>query len=140
MSYRNPKQFIDTQSGQHYRNLIKSVVKTGDDLAKDIIRQNAEVAKRNNDIITKAEEKEQNILSSFGDVTAGNPAFDFGEGFEYYINQYSDLNIAVNTGTSQNPVAARKRMAEIEQLPVMAKEGLAGLIEMTDDLIEKVNN
>lgn len=139
MSYRNPKQFIDTQSGQHYRNLINSVVKTGDDLAKDIIRKNAEVAKRNNDIITGAEKKEQQILSKYGDVTAGNPAFNFGEGFEYYINQYSDLNIAVDTGRSENPVAARQRMAEIEQLPVTAKEGLAGLIEMTEDLIEKAD-
>ena len=83
MSYRNPKQFIDTQSGQHYRNLINSVVKTGDDLTKNIIRQNAEVAKRNNDIITNAEKKEQQILGRLGNVTAGNPAFDFGEGFEY---------------------------------------------------------
>jgi len=139
MSYRNPQQFIDTQSGQHYRNLIKSVVKTGDDLAKDIIKQNAEVAKRNNDIITGAEKKEQQILSRFGNVTAGNPSFNFGEGFEYYINQYSDLNIAVDTGKSENPVAARRRMAEIEQLPVMAKDGLAGLIEMTEDLIEKAD-
>jgi len=139
MSYRNPKQFIDTQSGQHYRNLINSVVKTGDDLAKDIIRQNAEVAKRNNDIITNAEKREQQILGRLGNVTAGNPAFNFGEGFEYYINQYSDLNIAVDTGTSQDPVAARRRMAEIEQLPIMAKDGLAGLIEMTEDLIEKAN-
>ena len=136
MSYRNPKQFIDTQSGQHYRNLIKSIVKTGDDLAKDIIRQNAEVAKRNNDIISNAEKREQQILSRFGNVTAGNPAFNFGEGFEYYINQYSDLNIAVNTGTSQDPIAARRRMAEIEALPVMAKDGLAGLVEMVDGLIE----
>jgi len=139
MSYRNPKQFVDTQSGQHYRNLINSVVKTGDELAKDIIRQNAEVAKRNNDIITKAEEKEEQILGRFGNVTAGNPSFNFGEGFEYYINQYSDLNIAVDTGKSENPVAARRRMAEIEQLPVMAKDGLAGLIEMTEDLIEKAD-
>jgi len=139
MSYRNPKQFIDTQSGQHYRNLINSVVKTGDDLAKDIIKQNAEVAKRNNDIITGAEKREQQILSRFGNVTAGNPSFNFGEGFEYYINQYSDLNIAVDTGKSENPVAARRRMAEIEQLPVMAKDGLAGLIEMTEDLIEKAD-
>jgi hypothetical protein len=30
-------------------------------------------------------------------------------------------------------------MAEIEQLPVMAKDGLAGLIEMTEDLIEKAD-
>jgi hypothetical protein len=139
MSYRNPQQFIDTQSGQHYRNLIKSVVKTGDDLAKDIIKQNAEVAKRNNDIITGAEKREQQILSRFGNVTAGNPSFNFGEGFEYYINQYSDLNIAVDTGKSENPVAARRRMAEIEQLPVMAKDGLAGLIEMTEGLIESAD-
>ena len=139
MSYRNPKQFIDTQSGQHYINLINSVVKTGDDIAKDIIKQNAEVAKRNNDIITKAEEKEEQILGRFGNVTAGNPSFNFGEGFEYYINQYSDLNIAVDTGKSENPVAARRRMAEIEQLPIMAKDGLAGLIEMTEDLIEKAD-
>lgn len=139
MSYRNPKQFIDTQSGQHYRNLIKSVVKTGDDLAKDIIRQNAEVAKRNNDIITGAEKREQQILGRLGNVTAGNPSFNFGEGFEYYINQYSDLNIAVDTGKSENPVAARRRMAEIEQLPIMAKDGLAGLVEMTEDLIEGAN-
>lgn len=139
MSYRNPKQFIDTQSGQHYRNLINSVVKTGDDLAKDIIKKNAEVAERNNKIISGAEKRQGQILNRFGDVTAGNPSFDFGEGFEYYINQYSDLNIAVDTGKSEDPIAARKRMSEIEQLPVMAKEGLTGLIEMTEDLIEKAD-
>jgi hypothetical protein len=140
MSYRNPKQFIDTQTGQHYRNLIKSVTKTGDDLAKRIVARNAEVAERNNKIISDADKKEQAILQQFGNVTAGNPAFNYGEGFARYIDEYSDLNIAVNTGTSQNPQAARQRMAEIESLPVMARQGLEGLIEMTDNFIEKANN
>ena len=140
MSYRNPKQFIDTQTGQHYRNLIKSVTKTGDDLAKRIVARNAEVAERNNKIISDADKKEQAILQQFGNVTAGNPAFNYGEGFARYIDEYSDLNIAVNTGTSQNPQAARQRMAQIESLPAMARQGLEGLVEMTDNFIEKANN
>ena len=140
MSYRNPQQFIDTQTGQHYRNLIKSVTKTGDDLAKRIVARNAEVAERNNKIISDADKKEQAILQQFGNVTAGNPTFNYGEGFARYIDEYSDLNIAVNTGTSQNPQAARQRMAQIESLPAMARQGLEGLIEMTDNFIEKANN
>lgn len=140
MSYRNPQQFIDTQTGQHYRNLIKSVTKTGDDVAKRIVARNAEVAERNNKIISDADKKEQAILQRFGNVTAGNPAFNYGEGFARYIDEYSDLNIAVDTGTSQNPQAARQRMAEIENLPTMARQGLEGLIEMTDNFIEKANN
>lgn len=140
MSYRNPQQFIDTQTGQHYRNLIKSVTKTGDDIAKRIVARNAEVAERNNKIISDADKKEQAILQQFGNVTAGNPTFNYGEGFARYIDEYSDLNIAVNTGTSQNPQAARQRMAQIESLPAMARQGLEGLIEMTDNFIEKANN
>ncbi len=140
MSYRNPQQFIDTQTGQHYRNLIKSVTKTGDDVAKRIVARNAEVAERNNKIISDADKKEQAILQRFGNVTAGNPAFNYGEGFARYIDEYSDLNIAVDTGTSQNPQAARQRMAQIESLPAMARQGLEGLIEMTDNFIEKANN
>jgi len=140
MSYRNPQQFIDTQTGQHYRNLIKNVTKTGDDLAKRIVARNAEVAERNNKIISDADKKEQAILQQFGNVTAGNPTFNYGEGFARYIDEYSDLNIAVNTGTSQNPQAARQRMAEIENLPTTARQGLEGLIEMTDNFIEKANN
>ena len=139
MSYRNPQQFIDTQTGQHYRNLIKSVTKTGDDIAKRIVARNAEVAERNNKIIDNANKKEQAILQQFGNVTAGNPAFNYGEGFARYIDEYSDLNIAVNTGTSQNPQAARQRMAQIESLPAMARQGLEGLVEMTDNFIEKAN-
>jgi len=140
MSYRNPQQFIDTQTGQHYRNLIKNVTKTSDDLAKRIVARNAEVAERNNKIISDADKKEQAILQQFGNVTAGNPTFNYGEGFARYIDEYSDLNIAVNTGTSQNPQAARQRMAEIENLPTTARQGLEGLIEMTDNFIEKANN
>ena len=139
MSYRNPQQFIDTQTGQHYRNLIKNVTQTGDDIAKRIIARNKEVAERNNKIIDDANKKEQAILQQFGNVTAGNPAFNYGEGFAKYIDEYSDLNIAVNTGTSQNPQAARQRMAEIESLPAMARQGLEGLVEMTDNFIEKAN-
>jgi len=140
MNYRNPQQFIDTQTGQHYRNLIKNVTQTGDDIAKRIIARNAEVAERNNKIISDADKKEQAILQQFGNVTAGNPTFNYGEGFARYIDEYSDLNIAVNTGTSQNPQAARQRMAEIENLPTTARQGLEGLIEMTDNFIEKANN
>ena len=138
MSYRNPKQFIDTQSGQHYMNLIKTISKAGSDYTKTVVARNKEIAERNNKIISDANEKEQAILNEYGNVTAGNPSFDYGEGFNKYIDAYSDLSISVETGTSENPSAAKKRMAEIMNLPTMAKEGLQGLLDMAEDFGERV--
>ena len=86
MSYRNPKQFIDTQSGQHYVNLIKTISKAGSDYTKTVVARNKEIADRNNKIISEANEKEQAILNEYGNVTAGNPSFDYGEGFNKYID------------------------------------------------------
>lgn len=140
MSYRNPKQFIDTQSGQHYMNLIKTISKAGSDYTKTVVARNKEIAERNNKIISDANEKEQAILNEYGNVTAGNPSFDYGEGFNKYIDAYSDLSISVETGTSENPSAAKKRMAEIMNLPTMAKEGLQGLLDMAEDFGERVNS
>ena len=140
MSYRNPKQFIDTQSGQHYMNLIKTISKAGSDYTKTVVARNKEIAERNNKIISDANKKEQDILNEYGNVTAGNPSFDYGEGFNKYIDSYSDLSISVETGTSENPSAAKKRMAEIMNLPTMAKEGLQGLLDMAEDFGERVNS
>jgi hypothetical protein len=140
MSYRNPKQFIDTQSGQHYMNLIKTISKAGSDYTKTVVARNKEIADRNNKIISEANEKEQAILNQYGNVTAGNPSFDYGEGFNKYIDSYSDLSISVETGTNENPSAAKKRMAEIMNLPTMAKQGLQGLLDMAEEFGERVNS
>lgn len=140
MSYRNPRQFIDTQSGQHYMNLVKDLNKVGEDYTRSIVAQNAANAKRNNKIISEAFEKQQDIQNKQGNVVAGNQAFDYGKGFDSYISSYANLQIGVESGTSENPVADRKRMAEIMALPTMAKQGLTGLVDMATGFVEKAEN
>jgi hypothetical protein len=140
MSYRNPRQFIDTQSGQHYMNLVKDLNKVGEDYTRSIVAQNAANAERNNKIISEAFEKQQDIQNKQGNVVAGNQAFDYGKGFDSYISSYANLQIGVESGTSKNPVADRKRMAEIMALPTMAREALTGLVDITTGFTEKVEN
>ena len=46
MSYRNPKQFVDTQTAQHYRNLQKTMTGITDDYINNIKQQQAAETKR----------------------------------------------------------------------------------------------
>ena len=62
MSYRNPKQFVDTQTAQYYRNLQKTMTGITDDYINTIKQQQAaetkrlkEIAKINNELRVKQE-------------------------------------------------------------------------------------
>ena len=46
MSYRNPKQFVDTQTAQHYRNLQKTMTGITEDYINTIKQQQAAETKR----------------------------------------------------------------------------------------------
>ena len=47
MSYRNPKQVVDTQTGQHYANLQKTIAGSFDNYAKSVQVSDAKLQKQN---------------------------------------------------------------------------------------------
>ena len=84
MSYRNPIQNVDTQTGQHYRNLIKSISATFGRVAgayrQDQERINREVEKREKENERQAIQERNLAIKLAGDASAalknGQTLFD----------------------------------------------------------------
>jgi hypothetical protein len=80
MSYRNPKQFVDTQTAQYYRNLQKTMTGITDDYINTIKQKQAaetkrlkEIAKINNDLRIKQENYRSRTGQALNNATGDRP-------------------------------------------------------------------
>ena len=82
MSYRNPKQFVDTQTAQHYRNLQKTMTGITDDYINNIKQQQAaetkrliEIAKENKKLDIKRENYRNTTGQALNNATGSRSDF-----------------------------------------------------------------
>ena len=126
MSYRNPQQVVDTQSGQHIRNLQASLDKTEANMfasykeSQEKLAKEAKANKDKNDKIINANQlQEDKILGRFEKMRVNNPEMNFNAAREM-IDQYNDLKNSIDLGKVTDPseiAAIRKTMAQIETMP-----------------------
>jgi len=152
MSYRNPRQFIDTSTAKHFERLQQNISGSfasfakvyGDSYAKAIkeererIKANeAAISKRN----AKIEDDANKIRLDQAKVKANNPAISFQDLNEEvdtfaYIKTQVDLNLITDPKERSK---ANQRMISIQALPEQFRGGLENLISVGQDFSEKSN-
>jgi len=104
MSYRNPKQFVDTQTAQHYRNLQKTMTGITDDYINTIKQKQAaetkrlkEIAKINNERRIKQENYRSKTGQALNNATGDRPdIFKKPEVQGQFINAIDNVNDLMN--------------------------------------------
>ena len=137
MSYRNPIQNVDTQTGQHYRNLIKSISATFGRVAgayrQDQERINREVEKREKENERQAIQERNLAIKLAGDASAalknGQTLFDktnmglLNNSVNYYAGLttkdfLTQQEIIQSQNIANSPQTIKK---DIENMTVMAE-------------------
>jgi len=136
MSYRNPKQYIDTQSGKYYVDMINKISAEGRANVQAIRKSNAERVKKNETILSGIEKESLKLRTDFTKAAVSNGGLDLYKGFEPYIDEYSQLAQRLAFGTSENPTLDKKRQAQILALPQMANEGISMLLDAAEQTRE----
>ena len=79
MSYRNPQQYIDTQSMQIQQNLQKTLSGVGTKLVSDVNKIHEENAKKVEEIRAAADARVEKAQNSIIQTQSKNPTADFGD-------------------------------------------------------------
>lgn len=152
MSYRNPRQFIDTSTAKHFERLQQNISGSfasfakvyGDSYARAIkeererIKANeAAISKRN----AKIEDDANKIRLDGAKVRANNPSISFQDLNEEvttfaYIKNKLDSNLITDTKERSK---ANQRIISIKALPEQYRGGLENLISVGQDYSEKSN-
>lgn len=77
MSYRNPTQNVDTQSGQYIRQMQQSVAGSFEKLSNKISADNKERARKNEIMVREAEKRSEAAAQSIYQAQSKNKSIDF---------------------------------------------------------------
>ena len=154
MSYRNPQQNVDTQSGQAFANLQRTIAGTfggivQQELAtqKELAKKQAELAKKRERELKEYNIQEANVALGLKKIEVDNPALNIGESFGPLVDKYSDIMTQINSGSITDPkevARLRSEAADILTLPQRVGNMLEGLsivdqnIEATQDRMGKM--
>jgi len=136
MSYRNPKQYIDTQSGKYYVDMINKISAEGRANVQAIRKSNAERVRKNEATLSGIEKESLKLRTDFTKAAVSNGGLDLYKGFEPYIDEYSQIAQRLAFGKSENPTLDKKRQAQILALPQMANEGISMLLDAAEQTRE----
>jgi hypothetical protein len=150
MSYRNPRQFIDTSTAKHFERLQQNISGSfasfakvyGESYAK-AIKEERERIKANEAVISKRnaeiEDDANKIRLDQAKVKANNPAISFQD-----LNTEVDLFSNLQTGLDSNIITdpkeiskANQRIISIKALPEQFRGGLENIISVGQDFVEK---
>ena len=135
MSYRNPQQFIDKQSGQAYVDLIKTTIGIGEDMAKRA-RDKAKANELENNRLIK--EREKNILKLRTEFNK-NAGSNFNPGdWEPKIQEYDTIQQKIDNGTATSE--DKQKQAEILAMPSTAKTLGENIYSSATNIKKSINN
>ena len=147
MSYRNPQQVVDTQTGQHYRNLQKSLSNTFAGVAQSYKAEQDRLEKerKKKEAAEKAvrdfnQSEEDTIMNSVAKLKAQNPTLDTSAIYDM-IDRYSDIKNAIDLGTITDKAELRKmreQLAQIKSIPDGLNASLVGFGALTEDFTEYI--
>ena len=89
MSYRNPKQIVDTQSGQYVRDLQKSLAGTFSDYASEQKKEYERRAKLNEEVVAKSQERINRISGQLNQVANANKATNLDQMYDL-LDEYGE--------------------------------------------------
>lgn len=147
MSYRNPQQVVDTQTGQHYRNLQKSLSSTFAGVAQSYKAEQDKLEKeqkqreaKNKAIVDFNQKQEDAMMSSVAKLKAQNPTLDTSAIYDM-VDRYSDIKNAIDLGTITDKAELRKmreQLAQIKSIPDGLNTSLTGFGSLTEDFTEYI--
>ena len=132
MSYRNPKQIVDTQSGQYVRELQKSLADTYSGVASEQKKEYERRAKLNAEIVADSQKRVNKISNEINQVANANKTIDFDQMYDNLdtYNQYMKINPAKRT----------KEMSlfirNMDNSGTNAKNNLANTLAVGGDFVE----
>ena len=91
MSYRNPKQVVDTQSGQHIRNMMKTVTESAVNVIKTRQAALEKRQKENIEFKTKTVQAQSRVANSANAANVANSGTDWAGAIKEGITRYGDL-------------------------------------------------
>ena len=126
MSYRNPQQVVDTQSGKAFADLQKTISGTFAGVADTYKKDQAAEAARLNKIAEKNrkaaeyyQKKEDQVTEGLAKLNAQNPALNIGEEFTAVIDRYSDIMGIIQSGAVTDAKTIAKLRAEAASILAM---------------------
>ena len=99
MSYRNPKQIVDTQSGQYIREMQKSLADTSSKYFINAKKEYERRAKLNAEIVADSQKRVNKISNQVNQVASANKAINFDQMYDNLdtYNKYMQINPAKRT-------------------------------------------
>ena len=99
MSYRNPKQIVDTQSGQYVRELQKSLADTSSKYFTSAKQEFERRAKLNAKIVADSQKRVNKASNEINQVASANKAINFDQMYDNLdtYNKYMQINPAKRT-------------------------------------------
>jgi len=147
MSYRDPHQYVDTTTSQHFQNLQTTITGAYGGVVKAYAQRQKELKAENEKkeaqtkLIKKGIAKEASLLQRTLYATDNKyPEVDFGELYNPLIKEFEDLSLAVENGTSEDPTADRKRADQIYASVSGITDTLTDLVSFTEDYDIKFDN
>lgn len=145
MSYTNPQQVVDTQTGQHYRNLQKSLSSTFAGVAQSYKAEQDKLEKeqkqreaKNKAIVDFNQKQEDTMMGSVAKLKAQNPTLDTSAIYDM-VDRYSEIKNAIDLGTITDKAELRKmreQLAQIKSIPDGLNTSLTGLAALSEDFTE----
>jgi len=135
MSYRNPQQFIDKQSGQAYVDLIKTSIGVGDAMAKRAREKAKANEKENLRLIKEREQGVLNLRTEFAKRSGDNFNAD---DWEPMVQRYDIIQQKIDNGTAT--AQEKQEQAKILASPYTAKSLGENLLSNAEELTSSVAN
>jgi hypothetical protein len=104
-AYENPQGYIDTQTGQYYRELQSTIAGAVAGIAQQYKARQEEINKIN----LKVGEEESAMYRTLADTQQTNPTVNFEELYRPKIKEYAALRTSILNGTSKDPSADRMK-------------------------------
>lgn len=112
-AYSNPQTLVDTQSGEHYRNLQETITRATVGTINSIAAKAEENRKKVEALQTKVGEEESVLYKNLSSVQQTNPTVNFEELYRPAIKKYAELRTRILNGTSADPSADRMEADKI---------------------------
>ena len=135
MSYRNPEQFVDKQSGQAYVDLIKTSIGIGDAMAKRAREKAKANEKENLRLIKEREQGVLNLRTEFAKRSGDNFNAD---DWEPMVQRYDIIQQKIDNGTAT--AQEKQEQAKILASPYTAKSLGENLLSNSEEMTSSISN
>jgi len=135
-AYSNPQIVVDTQSGQHWRNLQENITRTMERVGDSF----AQAAKRNREYGEIAEKNTKSIQTITSTLDISNPAFNISEAAKPLIDKYNQLQNDIAFGRSKDVTSDREACRKMEDMITEAGSGIGNLASFAGKTKEWLKN